>query len=209
MDINKYIRFGAAVWEDGKLFEIVKELARNYEIVFPGNTLKSLVDNINFRLQGNEDKRRYRKALQIFDLCDIQGNVTVRGLFNGELKSLDVDRVLFDVFEDMRDQLVWQMFGGGDIAEIFERVKEGAKEEHRAEVLFERGLTREIVSLLRSEGVFKNPCNPTNLSNPEGAFIYDILVAIGYPPEDPYNKRKRGIKIANKEKRDAVKNRMK
>lgn len=209
MDINKYIRFGAAVWESVNLFERVKELANDYEIVFPNNTLRYLTDHINFRLHGDEDRRRYRKALQIFDLCDIQGNVTVRGLIDGEKKSVDVDRVLFDVFEEMRDQLIWQMFGGGDIADIYTKVKEGAREERREEVLFERELTREIVSLLRRKGVFKKTCNPTNLSNPEGAFIYDILVAIGYPPDDPYNKRKRGIKITNKEKRDAIKNRLK
>ena len=207
MNIDDYIRFDVASWGDPQLDKKVKELADKYKIDFPNDTLRELTDRINLLFEADDDTRRYRKTLQIFDLCNIQSDVNVRGVFKGEERTIKVDNVLFGVFIELRDNLIKQEYGNvseSEINEIHEKLRDRAEKERREEVLFENKLTREIVRYLRDIGVFRNPDNPTNLGNKEGAFLYDILNEIGCEVENFG-----WSKVTNKTKRDAIKNRLK
>lgn len=207
MNIDDYIRFDVASWGDPQLDSKVKELADKYKIDFPDDTLRELTDRINLLFEADDDTRRYRETLQIFDLCNIQSDVNVRGVFSGEERTIKVDNVLFGVFIELRDNLIKQEYGNvseSEIKEIHEKLRDRAEKERREEVLFENKLTKEIVRYLRDSGVFRNPDNPTNLGNKEGAFIYDLLNEIGCEVENFG-----WSKVTNKTKRDAIKNRLK
>ena len=207
MNIDDYIRFDVASWGDPQLDKKVKELADKYKIDFPNDTLRELTDRINLLFETDDDTRRYRKTLQIFDLCTIQSDVNVKGVFSGEERTIKVDNVLFGVFIELRNKLIKQEYGNvseSEIKKIHEKLRSSAERECREEVLFENKLTREIVAYLRNNGIFKNPDNPTNLGNKEGAFIYDLLNEIGCEVEDF-----QWSKMTNKRKRDAIKNRLK
>jgi len=206
MNIDDYIRFDTAEWEEPELVGIVRYLAGKYGIELKGDILRGLTDRINLSSPANEDKRVYRKTLQIFDLCDIQSDADVRGVFNGEEKTIKVDNILFGVFVELRDQLIKQEYGKvseSEIKDIHKELRNSAERERREELLLEADLTREIVGYLRNNGVFKNPGNPTNLGNKEGAFIYDLLNEVGCDIEDFG-----WGKMTNKKKRDAIKNRL-
>ncbi len=199
MDLDKYIRFDSAAWGDTILDDKIGGLAGKYEITIGDKDVKKLSDVINLNLPENEDKRAYRKALQVFDLCRMQ-DVKVRGTIDGESRTIEVDGVLLGVFEALRDALIGQEYGGGDVSEIYEEIRQAAKEEERQEVLFRRRIIRETVNYLRGAGVFREAENPKNLGNKEGAFVYDLMGEIGHPLEQYYS----WVKMTNKKKRDAI-----
>lgn len=201
MDLDKYIRIDTAIWGDTDLDNKISALAEKYGIGMSGKVVKGLSDRISFLLPENEDKRAYRKALQIFDLCRLEGDAKVKGIFGGEEKTMEVDGVLFGVFSEMRDALIEQEYGGGNIDEIHEEIKMQAETERRDEVLLRRGLIRRIVDYLRGEGVFNDPGNPKNIGNPEAALVYDLISEVGYPLDQYYD----WVKMTNKKKKDAVK----
>lgn len=199
MDINRYIRFESAAWSDTSLDDKIRGLGGKYEITIGDKDVKMLSDVINLNLPENEDKRAYRKALQVFDLCRMQ-DVKIRGAIDGKMQTIEVDPILMDVFAELRDVLIEQEYGGGDVSEIYEEIRQAAKGEERQEVLFRRRIIRGTVNYLRGVGAFNSPENPKNLGNKEGAFIYDFMAEIGHPLEQYYG----WVKMTNKKKRDAI-----
>lgn len=198
MDINRYIRFDSVAWSDTSLDDKIRGLGGKYEITIVD--VKKLSDMINLNLPENEDKRAYRKALQVFDLCRMQ-DVKIRGAIDGKMQTIEVDPILIDVFSELRDSLIEQEYGGGDVSEIYEEIRQAAKDEERNETLLKRGMIQMVVNYLRGAGSFRSPENPKNIGNKEGAFVYDLMGEIGYQLEVAYG----WAKMTNKKKRDAVK----
>lgn len=207
-ELNDLIKYDNAAWGNKELDRDVKILADTYGIKFPGGTLLEFTDRINLLINADNDRRKYRKTLQVFELCDIKGNVKIPRSSKIKCEPIEVDEILLKVFHNLKYEILSAEFIGYTEEEARLEIEELAETERREEIMMTRKIITELIPWLWSRGIFVDPVKsddskkrkPENIGNREGAFIYDVVDLIGYPIENIYHRDNN----TNKTKRDAV-----
>ena len=199
--LEDIINFDSFAFGNPNLDSEVKRLADRYNIQL-GDHLQNFTDQINFLIGSSEDQRKYRKALQVFQLCEMEV-IKVSGIIGKSNKIIPVDGILFKVFHNLKQEILDSArFIGYNEDELMRELEKLAEIERREEVLFQKKIVTTLVRWLRGFEVFKNP---DNLGNKEGAFIYDVVELMGFQIEKFYAHQQ----ATNKLKRDAVKSYLK
>lgn len=207
-ELDDIINYDSSIFGNSELDIDVKELAEKYSIEI-GNRLQEFTDQINFLVDSDEDRRQYRKTLQVFEMCEMK-NIKVKGA----KKTIEVDDVLFLVFHNLKQQILESArFVGYSSDEVMNKLKHLVKKEKDDETFIRRKIITSLVTWLRDEGIFKKSAKPKNIGNKEAAFIYDLIEIIGFPfekysniEEDMENSEKNGRRNAyNGFKQDRIK----
>ncbi len=194
-ELDDIIKYDSSIFGNSELDIDVKELAEKYSIEI-GNRLQEFTDQINFLVDSDEDRRQYRKTLQVFEMCEMK-NIKVKGA----KKTIEVDDVLFLVFHNLKQQILESArFVGYSSDEVMNKLKHLVKKEKDDETFFKRKIITTLVAWLRDEGIFKKSSNPKNIGNKESAFIYDLLETIGFV-FDKYPEVEKGMEYSIKKGR--------
>lgn len=198
-ELEDIINYDSSMWSSVKQDNEIESLADIYEIRL-GDYLKELTDQINFLVDSTEDTRRYRKTLQVFQLCQMR-DVRVNGIIGNESKTIQVDDVLFLVFHNLRQDILDSLaFYGYSVEEVMNDLYHLVEKEKEEETYFKRKIITTLVAWLRDKGIFKKDNNTKSIGNREAAFIYDVMEMIGLPFEK-YKQIEKGMERARKKGR--------